>query len=75
MQKSTSLKYEPSSDLKWLLPPSFSTFVERLTRRGTTHSQDLSGRGALRAENVQRTSTQSHASPSILAYEDKPDTL
>ena len=42
----------------------------RLTRRGTTHSRDLSGRGAARAEDAQGTPTQSHISPSILVYED-----
>ena len=39
-------------------------------RQGTTHSRDLSGRGAARAEDAQWTPTQSHLSPSILAYED-----
>ena len=33
-------------------------------------SQDLSGRGAARAEEAQETPTQSHVSPSILVYED-----
>ena len=48
----------------------------RLTRRGTTHSRDISGRGAARAEDAQGTPTQSHISPSILVYEDKhPSTL
>ena len=32
----------------------------RLTRRGTTHSRDLSGRGTARAEDAQGTPTQSH---------------
>ena len=42
----------------------------RLTRRGTTHSRDLSGRGAARAEDAQGTPTQSHISSSIQVYED-----
>ena len=42
----------------------------RLTRRGTTHSRDLSGRGAARAEDAQGTPTQSHISPTILVYKD-----
>ena len=33
-------------------------------------SRDLSGRGAARAEDAQGTPTQSHKSPSILAYEE-----
>ena len=45
----------------------------RLTRRGTTHSWDLSGRGTTRAEDAQGTPTQSHVPPSILVYEeDRP---
>jgi len=42
----------------------------RLTRRGTTHSRDLSGRGAARAEVDRGKPTQSHISPSILVYEE-----
>jgi len=34
-------------------------------------SRDLSGRGAARAKDAQGTPTQSHISPSVLAYEDK----
>ena len=41
----------------------------RLTRRGATHSRDLSGRGTARAEDAQGTPTQSHISPSIQVYE------
>ena len=41
-----------------------------IKRRGTTHSRDLSGRGAARAEDAQGTPSQSHISPSILAYGD-----
>ena len=41
----------------------------RLTRRGTIHSRDLSGRGTTRAEDAQGGPTQSHISPSILVYE------
>jgi len=37
-------------------------------RRGTTHSWDLSGRGAMRAEDAQGIPTQSHISPSILVH-------
>ena len=33
-------------------------------------ARDLSGRGAVRAEDAQGTPTQSHISPSILVYED-----
>jgi len=33
--------------------------------------RDLSGRGAVRAEDAQVTPTQSHISPSMLVYEDK----
>ena len=43
----------------------------RLMRRGTTLSRGLSRRGAARAEDAQGTPTQSHISPSILAYEDR----
>jgi hypothetical protein len=39
---------------------------------GTTHSRDLSGRGAARAEDAQGTPTQGHVSPSSLVYEDTP---
>jgi hypothetical protein len=42
----------------------------RLTRGGTTHSRDLSRRGAARAEDAQGTPSQSHISPSILVYDD-----
>ena len=41
-----------------------------LTRRGTAHSQDLSWRGAARAEDAQWTPTQSHISSSMLVYEE-----
>ena len=43
----------------------------RLTRRRTTNSWDLSGRGTMRAEDTHGTPTWSHISPSILVYEDK----
>ena len=43
----------------------------RVTRRGTTHSRDLSGRGAARAEDAQGTPTQSQISPIILAFEEQ----
>ena len=46
----------------------------RLTRGGTTHSRDLSGRGTAREEDAQATPTQSHISPSILEYRDKHGT-
>jgi len=42
-----------------------------LTRRGSTHSWDLSGRGTTGAEDAQGTPTQSHISPSLLVYEDQ----
>ena len=42
----------------------------RLTRRGTTHSRDISGRGAAKAENAQGTPTQSNIPPSVLVYEE-----
>ena len=42
-----------------------------LTRRGTTHSREISGRGAARAEDSQGAPAQSHVSPSIQAYEDE----
>ena len=38
-------------------------------RRGTTHSWEICGRGTTRAEDVQRTPTQSHRSPSMLEHE------
>jgi len=47
----------------------------KLTRRGTTHSRDLSGRSTTRAEDAQGTPTQSHISPSILVYEENLDGL
>ena len=37
----------------------------------TTHSWDLSGRGAARAEDARGTPTQSHISSSIHAHEEK----
>jgi len=50
------------------LAPSHRPMQER---RGTTHSRELSGRDATRAENVPGTPTQSHILPSILVYADK----
>ena len=44
----------------------------RFTRRGTTHSRDLSRRDTTRAEDAQGTPTQSHISPSIISYEEQP---
>jgi len=41
-----------------------------LTRQGTTHSRDLSGRGAARADDDQETTFQSRISASMLVYED-----
>jgi hypothetical protein len=41
------------------------------TRRGPTHSQDLSDKGAARAEDAQGTPNQSHISPTLQVYEDE----
>ena len=46
--------------------------TQQFSRRGITHSRDLSGMGTARAENDQGTPTQSHISPSILVCEKKP---
>ena len=47
------------------------TLIDSGLRRGTTHSRDLSGRGAAMAKDAQGTPHQSHTSPSKPVYEDK----
>ena len=57
-------------EVEMIPPESATNRPVRLTRRGTTHSWDLSGRGTTRAEDAQGKPTQNHLSPSILVYED-----
>ena len=45
--------------------------VEGVEKRVQGLHSDLSGRGTTRAEDAQRTPTQSHISSSILVYEDQ----
>jgi len=47
---------------------SVEILLDRLKLVAST--DDLSGRGTVRAEDAQGTPTQSHTSPSILVYED-----
>ena len=66
----TLRRFEPYEEVRTLLKP--------WTRSSTAvidSGRDLSRRGTTRAEDAQGTPTQSHISPSILVYDDKPETL